>query len=77
MLYTLSWALKTISIKMGCMESEKEYLKQFVQNARGKNLYKSFEEFGRQKSVHLGESVMRYKITKTAVASLQRTKIPG
>lgn len=41
-----------------------EYFKQSVQNTRGRNLYESFGEFRREKSVHLGGSVLVYKITK-------------
>lgn len=32
-----------------------EYFKQSVQNIRGRNLYESFGELQREKSVHLGE----------------------
>lgn len=47
-----------------------------MQNARGKNLYESFEEL-REKLVHLEESVAGYKITKISMVRLQRTEIPG
>lgn len=37
-----------------------------MQNARGRNLYESFEELKREKLVHLGERVVGCKITRIA-----------